>query len=109
MIKDILLVDDDLDDIGLFREALNDVDSRIGFYSAKNGRKALEFLGNQTNIPDLIFLDINMPEMNGWRCLEELKNNPQLKDIPVVMYSTSAVKRDEEKAMGLGAMAFYQK
>ena len=110
MIKDILLVDDDLDDISLFREALNEVDSLINFHSAKNGRLALEFLLNaQATTPDLIFLDINMPEMNGWQCLTELKSSLLLKQIPVIMYSTSAIKMDEQKASGLGAFGIYRK
>jgi CheY-like chemotaxis protein len=110
MIKNILLVDDDLDDVDFFREALNNVDSLIDFHSAKNGLKALEFLRTaQAGTPDLIFLDINMPEMNGWRCLSELKITAPLKQIPVIMYSTSAIKSDEEKALSLGAIGLYQK
>lgn len=106
MIRDILLVDDDLDDVDLFREALNEVDSLVNFHSAKNGLEALELLhSTQIITPDLIFLDINMPAMNGWRCLAELKNTPLLKQIPVVMYSTSATKMDEQRASGLGANA----
>lgn len=110
MIKDILLVDDDADDISIFEEALNDVDSLINFHSAKNGVKALEFLlSGQSNAPDLIFLDINMPEMNGWQCLSKLKSTPRLQQIPVILYSTSASKMDEQKAYSLGAIAIYQK
>ena len=110
MIKEILLVDDDLDDVGLFQEALNEVDPLINFHSASNGAKALEFLRSmQAAAIDLIFLDINMPEVNGWQCLTELKSSPALKQIPVIMYSTSASKKDEQKASGLGAIGIYQK
>ena len=110
MIKDILLVDDDADDTGFFQEALNEVDPLINFHSAKNGAKALEFLhSRESNTPDLIFLDINMPEMNGWQCLTELKNTPLVQQIPVIMYSTSASKTDEQKASRLGAAGIYQK
>ena len=109
MINNILLVDDDLDDILLFHEALNEVNSQINFHSAISGQKALEFLMTQTTSPDLIFLDINMPEMNGWRCLTELKNTSFLKQIPVVMYTTSANTMEELKALDLGAAGFYQK
>lgn len=110
MIKDLLLVDDDSDDVSFFRQALQEVDPRIGFHSAKNGLSALELLlPDQTIIPGLIFLDINMPQMNGWQCLAELKNHPSLKQIPVAMYSTSAMKTDVQKALNLGALALYQK
>jgi CheY-like chemotaxis protein len=110
MIRDILLVDDDPDDIDLFQEALNEVDSLVNFHSARNGVKALEFLLTPPTItPDLIVLDINMPEMDGWRCLTELKQTPLLKQIPAIMYSTSVTKTDASKASDLGALGIYKK
>src|ERR1700683_2603879 len=108
--RDILVIDDDLDDVSLFQEALNKVDPLASFHSAIGGLKALEFLlGKSTIIPDLIFLDINMPEMNGWRCLTELKSTPRLMQIPVIIFSTTATKKDAEKASSLGAIGIYQK
>lgn len=108
--KDILVIDDDLDDVGFFQEALSEVNSLVNFHSVKSGHKALEYLlGKYTIIPDLIFLDINMPDMSGWLCLTELKTDPRLMRIPVIMFSTTATKKDEEKASGLGAMGIYQK
>jgi CheY-like chemotaxis protein len=110
MVSSILLVDDDLDDIDFFQEALGEVDKLVSFFSAKNGRRALELLSEQrTNRPDMIFLDINMPEMNGWNCLTELKKNPMLSGIPVVMYSTSASESEVEMASTLGAVGMYRK
>jgi CheY-like chemotaxis protein len=110
MVRDIMLVDDDRDDAGLFQEALNEVYPLIKFHSATGGREALEFLSDtRAVIPDMIFLDVNMPEINGWECLRELKLHPQLRQIPVVMYSTSALKPDKEKASALGAIGMYQK
>lgn len=110
MIKEILLIDDDSEDVSFFQEALHEVDSLINFHSAKNGLKALEFLLSMEKItPGLIFLDVNMPEMNGWQCLTELKSAPRLRQIPVIMYSTSASKMDQEKASRLGAAGIYRK
>jgi CheY-like chemotaxis protein len=110
MIKNILLVDDDSDDISFFQEAINEVDSTVNFYSAKSGSSAFELLLHpQTTVPDLIFLDLNMPRMNGWQCLTKFKTDDKLQQIPVVMYSTSAMKTDVQKALGLGAIALYQK
>jgi CheY-like chemotaxis protein len=110
MIKSILLVDDDPDDVSFFQEALLEVDSLIYFLSAKTGIRALELLSQPMGKrPDLIFLDINMPEMSGWNCLSEIKKHPALQNIPVVMYSTSARKSDSEKAISLGALGLYQK
>src|ERR1700754_1036663 len=110
MIKNILLVDDDLDDADLFQEALNEVAPPINFHSAKSGAKALEFLLTPQGAGvDLIFLDINMPEMNGWQCLTHLKSSMLLKQIPVIIYSTSVNKMDEQKASDLGAKGIYRK
>jgi CheY-like chemotaxis protein len=110
MMRDILVIDDDQDDVSLFQEALYEVDPLVNFHSAKGGLKALDFLlGKSTIIPDVIFLDINMPGMNGWRCLTELKSTPRLTQIPIIMLSTTATKKDEEKASGLGAIGIYQK
>jgi CheY-like chemotaxis protein len=102
--KLFLLADDDLDDAELFSEALNRVDSSITLHHVDNGTGVFEFLG-QTNSqkPDLIFLDLNMPKMSGWQCLAQLKNNVVYKDIPVIMYTTSSHYRDTEIALDLGA------
>ena len=59
--------------------------------------------------PDLVFLDINMPEMNGWECLSMLKSNPLTKNIPVLIYSTSSHPRDRQIAAELGASGFITK
>jgi CheY-like chemotaxis protein len=110
MIQNLLLVDDDSDDVSIFREALQEVDPAIGFHSAKNGIVALEFLLDYHTVnPALVFIDINMPQMNGWQCLAELKKHNTLKQIPIVMYSTTALKTDMQKALDMGALALYQK
>src|SRR4051812_29905511 len=84
----ILLVDDDEEDILIFKEVVrNDIDSNINIITSTNGVECLKALENIS--PDVIFLDINMPVMGGKECLEKIKNDPQLKDIPVVIYSTS--------------------
>src|SRR6478736_9783604 len=110
MTRLFLLVDDDCDDAELFGEALSLVEPTIDFYHAPDGKSAFKYLGSLTNKrPDLIFLDLNMPEMSGWQCLARLKNDHLLKDIPVVMYSTSSHQRDKEIAIELGAIGFITK
>jgi CheY-like chemotaxis protein len=106
MSKIIFLADDDLDDSELFIECLSEIDSTVVCHCSANGRDALENLQRQTKKPDVIFLDINMPIMNGWECIVQIKANEELKEIPVIMYSTSSHKHDIDKAFTLGATCF---
>jgi CheY-like chemotaxis protein len=108
MIKTILLVDDDGDDAELFREALEEIDASFKFERAKNGYDALERL-ERIDLPSYIFLDVNMPRMNGWECIDKLKKNPVYKNIPVYMYSTSSEQEEIEKAKASGAEKFFSK
>jgi CheY-like chemotaxis protein len=108
--KIILLADDDLDDAEMFAETLAHVDPSVKFYHVKNGLGVFEHLQRTNNKkPDVIFLDINMPEMSGWQCLTTLKNDPLTKDIPVLIYSTSSHHKDKQTAIELGASAFITK
>jgi CheY-like chemotaxis protein len=109
MIKKFLLADDDADDTSLFDEALREIDGSIEFTSAQNGKDLIDKLTAGKVEPHLIFLDINMPEMNGWEALEKLKKTSHLKDIPVIMYSTSSSLKDAKKAIQSGAVGFYEK
>lgn len=110
MKKFFLLADDDRDDAELFNEALISLTPPVDFEHVEDGRGVIEFLSNpQNNKPDLIFLDLNMPQMSGWQCLAKLKNDIYLQDIPVVMYSTSSHPRDKEIAVDLGAHGFITK
>ncbi len=105
-----LLVDDDPDDTLLFRDILQDVDSSVGFTSAVNGKAALSLLRSGTiPLPHIIFLDLNMPLMNGKECLLELKQDPALMHIPVIIYTTSSQSRDIEETMMGGAICFITK
>lgn len=107
--KIILLADDDQDDKEMFCEALADIDENIICYCAENGSKALQILEKQDEIPNVIFLDLNMPVMNGWECLKELKSDDRYKNIPVIMISTSSHKNDMDAAADLGAICYFIK
>lgn len=108
--KFFMLVDDDYDDAELFRDALSFIHPPVEFHHIEGGYEAFKFLDNlKNNKPDIIFLDLNMPEMSGWQCLDQLKKNYQLKHIPVIIYSTSSHQRDKEKADELGALGFLTK
>ena len=108
-VKIIMFVDDDPDDIKIFGEAVKEVDAGINFLSASSGSKALEILDTQQTTPDYIFLDVNMPRMNGIQFLETIKRNKNLSRIPVVMYSTTKSAEHERHARELGAVYFFTK
>lgn len=105
-----LLVDDDMDDTTLFKEVLEEVNPSIIFNSAEDGQQALQFLKTRNNdLPDVIFLDLNMPKMGGKECLAEIKNDESLHKIPVIMYTTSSQSKDIEETMQKGAICFITK
>lgn len=108
-IKHIFLVDDDEDDRLFFMEAMQEIDASIQCSLAENGKKALQRLQTLDTLPDLIFMDINMPELNGFECLKELKKCPLLQTIPVIMLSTSVSHKDIDHSNALGAKMFFTK
>lgn len=103
------MVDDDLDDTEIFQEVLSFIDPTIQCSTAENGRDALDKLSRVTFIPDLIFLDLNMPRMDGKECLRKLKENALLRNIPVIIYTTSSQSKDIEETMEAGAIKFITK
>lgn len=104
------LVDDDPDDIAVFTEVLQDVDAAAELATAADGIEALKSLRlRKENLPDIIFLDLNMPRMGGKECLTELKRDGLLKHIPVIMYTTSSQSKDIEETMLKGAVCFITK
>jgi CheY-like chemotaxis protein len=109
MYKLFLLADDDHDDAELFAEALQSIDKSVTFRHVEDGQAVFSLLNTMETKPDIIFLDLNMPAMNGWQCLTKLKGDESLKHIPVIMYSTSSNPRDKEIARELGAHGFITK
>ncbi len=105
----ILIVDDDPDDLWLFCEALHEIDPSYRCLTALNGIEALQLLENLVVAPDFIFMDLNLPFMSGRECLIDLKKNPRLANIPVIIYSTSKLKTDIDEVYKLGAVHFLTK
>ena len=106
----VLLIDDDMEDVGLFKEALKKVGPSVLFHYFDNGNEGIQaLLAQEAALPDLIFLDINMPAMNGWQCLARLKQEAFLKHLAVIMYSTSSEPREIEMAKELGAIGIITK
>src|SRR5688500_8336689 len=93
----ILWVDDDPDDLLLFSEIIQSINKDFHIEEALNGRKALELLQEykqNNNLPCLIILDINMPELNGKETMVRIKENKDFEGIPIVAFSTSNNEMD---------------
>ena len=105
----ILLVDDDPDDIELTRQMLRGVRFPVEFSAASNGREALAVLRGEAPHPDLILLDLNMPVMDGREFLSVLKEDPKLRAIPTVIFSTASVAEQIARCCGLGANGYVKK
>jgi DNA-binding response OmpR family regulator len=109
MKKICFLIDDDTDDQEIFSLALNQIDENFECQVAGNGLEGLQQLKKSRILPDYIFLDLNMPKMNGKECLKELKKNDRLKTVPVIIYTTSSSTMDMADTKALGATAFITK
>jgi len=105
----VLLADDDEDDRIFFREALDEIPLSTSLNSVKDGDELMFFLDQAGLIPDLLFLDLNMPGRNGKECLQQIRRYHHLKSMPVIIFSTSANHRDVEEAYSLGADLYLQK
>ena len=100
----VFLADDDADDRLLFEEALMEVSNHVKLITAKNGEQLLEVLDKESSpVPHLIFLDLNMPIINGFQCLEQIKNDEKYTGIPVVIFSTSCQKEAIDEVYSKGA------
>src|ERR1044072_5712358 len=100
----VLIADDDDDDREFFSEVIGEVAPRVKIDTAKNGSDLMLLINDSSvSLPDIIFLDLNMPCKNGRECLKEIKKNPLLRHIPVIIYSTSSNVKDIENAYNDGA------
>jgi len=106
---EVLLVEDNEADIDLVKTGLEEAGSSIKLHVKSDGREALRFLDAQKPRPDLVILDLNLPGANGFDILESMKSNPDLREIPVVVFSTSTASRDIRKAYGLSANSYVKK
>lgn len=87
----IYLADDDNEDRMLFKEALDEINMNVHIEDFDNGVTLMDnLLKADKPLPDVIYLDLNMPLMTGDECLHDIKNEPQLSNIPIVIYSTHA-------------------
>jgi CheY-like chemotaxis protein len=108
--KTILLADDDADDRSFFEEALEEISLATELTIAKDGVELMtaldEIVTEEPPPPHVIFLDINMPRKNGIECLKEIRENPRKKNIPIVIFSTTANEKAIETTYSLGANCY---
>lgn len=106
----ITLADDDEDDRLFFTDAFEELKINTIVNTVNNGKELLSFLNHhETVLPNIIFLDLNMPILNGIDCLKEIKSNDKFKDIAIAIYSTSSSDQDVENTFVLGANIYIKK
>ena len=106
----ITLADDDEDDRLFFTDAFDELKINTVVNTVNNGRELLQFLNHpETVLPNIIFLDLNMPILNGIESLKEIKKNDRFKDIAIAIYSTSSSEHDIENTFVLGANIYIKK
>ncbi len=116
MIKDdqtplhIMLADDDEDDRNFFNDAINDLKISNKLTIFNNGKDLMDYLEHpETVLPDILFLDLNMPCKTGNECLKDIRSNPKFKDISIAIYSTSSSDKDIEETFVGGANIYIKK
>jgi len=107
LINSVILADDDIDDIDIFKEAISSIDGNIKLEIVKNGRELMSLLSHM--LPDLLFLDLEMPQKNGLECLVEIRGDKKLKDIPTVVFSSTTRPSNIQTAYEMGGHLFLVK
>jgi CheY-like chemotaxis protein len=109
-VLNILLADDDTDDCLFFKDALAGMPVSTKFTAVHDGEQLMQLLKLENNeLPHILFLDLNMPRKNGFECLTELKQNKDLNNLPVVVFSTSFEKEVVNLLYESGAQYFIRK
>lgn len=111
---EILHIEDNFADATLTKKILSDLETATAYYHVSNGKDGLQYLNKQGKYsdvvtPDIIFLDLNLPTIDGFTVLETVKNDEFLKVIPVIIMSTSQRAADVKKSYRLHANAFISK
>ena len=106
----ILLADDDTDDCHFFAAALETLPISTQLKTVHDGDELMNYLiENEQYLPHVLFLDINMPRKNGFECLAEIKQDEKLKDLPVIMFSTSSEREKINILFKTGADVYIRK
>lgn len=107
--KIIALAEDDEEDVDFFKDTLSEIEVDAHLTVVKNGMLLIKYLENTQQLPDIIFMDLNMPYKNGVQCLEEIKRADKWKTIKTIILSTSSNKDQIKKLYDLGADLYITK
>lgn len=102
----ILLAEDDEDDRLFFREAVTKSEDPATLIEVEDGQMLIEHLQRTADFPDVIVLDMNMPYLNGIECLQQIRKDERLADLPVVILSTSGSDTDIKRSFQAGANSY---
>jgi CheY-like chemotaxis protein len=106
----ILVADDDADDLDFFRFAIEKSSSNVKLTTVEDGEELMKWLlQNQNIIPNLLFLDLNMPRKNGYECLIEIKQNPSFQSLPIIILSTTVNPGEMDNLYKNGALYYVKK
>jgi CheY-like chemotaxis protein len=105
----IFLADDDPDDRLFFAEALKEIPLTLETSEFEDGVALMRNLHSDEKLPDVIFLDLNMPMMNGFECLSDIRADEKFKNIPIIIYSTSFLEKEVEQLHKMGASGYLRK
>jgi CheY-like chemotaxis protein len=111
---EVLLVEDSLADVRIAEEAIVDTGVDVNLHVVNDGEAAVRYITRQepfknVQAPDIVLLDLNMPKMNGHEVLEEIRNQNNMKDVPIVLLTASECCDDVEKAHNLGINYYLRK
>ncbi|HLP51663.1 MAG TPA: response regulator [Chitinophagales bacterium] len=108
--KRVMLADDDAEDREIFLDVMQEVMPFAQVFTAENGEDLMAKLNDeQYELPELIFLDLNMPLKNGHECLQEIRKSERFRDIPVIIYSTSVNNEYIDETFKKGANFYFPK
>ena len=106
----IILTDDDTDEFELFKDAFDNlkVECKLNYFH--NGKELIDYMNTpDMEIPDILFLDLNMPIMTGMECLREIRADKRFKNLPIAIYSTSSSEKDQLETFTNGANIYIKK
>ena len=109
MNTNLFLAEDDVEDMDFFTDIISDISPDIKIFVASNGIQLMGLLANAKQLPDFIFLDLNMPIKTGFECLKEIRSTEKWKTVKIVILSTSSQPEQIKEAYKMGADLYLQK